>query len=67
MGRDNSWPTMVLGVVPSYSRADSNLISPSQIRFPHVVVFLYRELHSAPESAIFTLLKMAEPYFESRI
>jgi len=34
MGRDDSWPTTVLSVVPSYSCANSILIGPSQSGFP---------------------------------
>jgi len=32
MGRDDSWPATVPSVVPSYSRTDSNLISPAALR-----------------------------------
>jgi len=42
MGRDDSWPTMVLSVVPSYTRAISNLIGPAQSGFPMSRFSLYR-------------------------
>jgi len=34
MGRDDSWPGTALGVVRSYSHANTNLIGPAQLGFP---------------------------------